>query len=62
MPSKKKSRLLFEVPAEAETGDFPNAISTEKEAVALLDNESIKNAYGARLALYESKTPYHFAD
>jgi serine/threonine protein kinase/Flp pilus assembly protein TadD len=44
--------------AFAEAGQFAKAISTQQEAIALLQNEQQKKDYASRLKLYESGIPY----
>jgi tetratricopeptide (TPR) repeat protein len=44
--------------AYAEAGDFGKAVSTQKEAMALLTDEKTKADFASRLKLYESNTPY----
>jgi TPR repeat protein len=44
--------------AYAESGEFAKAVSIEKEALALTQNESLKNDLETHLKLYESNTPY----
>jgi WD40 repeat protein/serine/threonine protein kinase len=44
--------------AYAETGQFDKAVSTEKEAIAALKNETELKLYNSRLELYEAKSPY----
>jgi hypothetical protein len=48
--------------AYAETGQFDKAVSTEKEAIALLQSETEKNDYKARLKLFEGHMPYRAKD
>ena len=48
--------------AYAEVGQFEKAISTQQEAIALLQTEEKKNDYRSRLKLYETKTPYREKD
>jgi TPR repeat protein len=48
--------------AYAEAGQFEKAVSTEQEAMALLQTEAQKNDYGTRLKLFESKVPYRAKD
>ncbi|HWH77887.1 MAG TPA: hypothetical protein VNT76_10970, partial [Candidatus Binatus sp.] len=43
--------------AYAETGDFEKAVTTQKEAIALLKEEVQRNSYRERLKLYQSKKP-----
>jgi tetratricopeptide (TPR) repeat protein len=47
--------------AYAEVGQFESAVSTQQEAIALLQTEAEKNDYGSRLKLYQAKVPYHRA-
>jgi serine/threonine protein kinase len=44
--------------AYAETGDFAKAISVQNEAIALLQDEEMKQDLASRLKLYQSNTPY----
>jgi len=44
--------------AHAEAGQFANAVSVQKEAIALAQYESLKKELAARLKLYEANTPY----
>jgi TPR repeat protein len=44
--------------AYAETGDFPKAISTQKEAIAQIPVGQLKSDFESRLKLYEARTPY----
>ena len=44
--------------AFAEAGQFPKAVTTEKEAIALLSDGQEKADFKSRLELYESNTPY----
>ena len=44
--------------AYAETGQFEKAVSTQREAIALLKTEEEKKDYTSRLKLYEAKEPY----
>ena len=44
--------------AYAEVGQFEKAVSTEQEAIALLETEAAKNDYRTRLKLFEAKVPY----
>ena len=48
--------------AYAETGPFEKAVSTQQEAIALLQTEEEKNDYRSRLKLYEAKEPYRAKD
>jgi TPR repeat protein len=48
--------------AFAEAGQFEKAVSTEKEAIALLRTEAEKNDYTTRLKLFEAKLPYRAKD
>ena len=41
----------------AEAGDFPKAISVQREAIALLQTEKARTDYSSRLRLYESNSP-----
>jgi eukaryotic-like serine/threonine-protein kinase len=45
--------------AYAETGQFSNAVSVQKEAIALLKDASVKKDFESRLELYQSNHPYH---
>jgi TPR repeat protein len=44
--------------AHAEAGDFEQAVTIQKEAIALLSDANSKQDYTSRLRLYEAKTPY----
>ena len=44
--------------AFAETGQFEKAVSTQREAIALLKTEKEKIEYTSRLKLYEANVPY----
>jgi len=44
--------------AYAEAGDFTNAISVQKEAISLSNNDALKEEMRLRLKLYESGSPY----
>ncbi len=48
--------------AYAEARQFGKAVSTEQEAVALLQTEAEKNDYRTRLKLFEAKEPYRAKD
>jgi len=48
--------------AYAETGQFEKAVSTEQEAIALLQTEAEKNDYRTRLKLFEVHLPYRAED
>ena len=48
--------------AYAEAGKFTNAVSVQKEAIALLQDAKAKKDYESRLKLYESNQPYHEAE
>jgi serine/threonine protein kinase/Flp pilus assembly protein TadD len=48
--------------AYAETGQFPKAISTQKEAIALPQNEQQRRELISHLKLFESNSPYHEPD
>ena len=58
---KKPNYLGTLAAAYAEVGQFEKAVSTQQEAIALLQTEAEKNDYGSRLKLYEAKVPYHQA-
>jgi hypothetical protein len=45
--------------AYAEDQQFDKAVSTQKEAIALLQSAVDKQEYQARLRLYDARTPYH---
>jgi tetratricopeptide (TPR) repeat protein len=47
--------------AYAEAGQFTNAVSTQREAVGLVQGRADKAGYAARLKLYESNSPYREA-
>ena len=44
--------------AYAETGDFARAVSVQREAIGLCQDEKMKSDLATRLKLYESNTPY----
>jgi tetratricopeptide (TPR) repeat protein len=44
--------------AYAEAGEFDKAISTQREAIGLLNDAREKSDYTSRLKLYQSNTPY----
>ena len=44
--------------AYAELGQFTNAVRCEREAIALLIDDQLKNRFASRLKLYESNSPY----
>jgi WD40 repeat protein/serine/threonine protein kinase len=44
--------------AHAETGNFVEAISVQKQALALEINQDLRTQYAARQALYQTNTPY----
>ena len=46
------------VAAYAETSDFAKAVRTQKEAIALLQDEASKKDYTTRLEVYTTNTPY----
>jgi hypothetical protein len=48
--------------AYAEVGQFEKAVSTQQEAIALLQTEEEKNDFRSRLKLYEAKAPYRSND
>jgi len=58
--SEKKNFYTLDVlaAAYAANGNFADAISTEKEAILLAGLEKFKSEFKARLALYESMTPF----
>ena len=59
---RKNSRMLSTLAAAyAEAEQFTNAVSAQKEAIALLHEASAKKDYETRLKLYESNQPYHEA-
>ena len=61
--NRKDSAALDNLAAAlAETGQFGKAVSTEKEAIALLRTQTEKNDYGIRLKLFEAKLPYRDKD
>ena len=60
---RKNAALLDTLAAAwAESGDFAKAISVQKEAIALLQDEKEKKDFASRLKLYESNKPYHEAE
>ena len=44
--------------AYAEAGEFAKAVTVQKEAMALLNDQKQKADFTSRLKLYESNTPY----
>jgi eukaryotic-like serine/threonine-protein kinase len=58
--SSRKNAGLLDILAAAcaEAGDFPGAISAEKEAIGLLQSEEAKREFASRLKLYEAHMPY----
>jgi tetratricopeptide (TPR) repeat protein len=57
---RKKSAFLDTLGAAyAETGQFTNAVSVEKEAIGLETDERVKEGLARRLQLYEANSPYH---
>jgi TPR repeat protein len=48
--------------AYAEAGQFEKAVSTEHEAIALLQTEAEQNDYRTRLELFEARLPYRAKD
>ena len=48
--------------AYAEASQFEKAITTEQEAIALLQTEAEKNDYRTHLKLFEAKTPCRVKD
>jgi tetratricopeptide (TPR) repeat protein len=48
--------------AYAETGQFAMAISTEREAIAIVRDSEQETDYTSRLSLYESNSPYRAPD
>jgi tetratricopeptide (TPR) repeat protein len=62
--TKRKSPLALGTlaAAYAEAGEFERAVSTEQEAMALLETETEKNDYRTRLKLFELHLPYRAKD
>jgi tetratricopeptide (TPR) repeat protein len=56
--TKNPAFLATLAAAHAETGDFPRAVSLQKEAMAMAQAESLKKDLTVRLKLYESNIPY----
>jgi serine/threonine protein kinase/TPR repeat protein len=58
--SKRNNPLILDTlaAAYAEAGEFTKAVRVQKEAMALVHKESVKNDLATRLKLYESNTPY----
>jgi TPR repeat protein len=48
--------------AYAEDGQFDKAVSIQKEALALVQDEKLRNEFAERLKLFEVKTPYRARD
>ena len=44
--------------AYAEAGQFTNAVTVQKEAIALVQDAKMKGDFASRLKLYESSSPY----
>jgi serine/threonine-protein kinase len=59
---KNPAQLDTLAAAYAEAGQFENAVSTEQEAIALLQTEAAKREYGTRLKLFEVHLPYRAKD
>ncbi len=59
--TNRKSSIFLDTlaAAYAEAGQFDKAVSTQKEAIALLQDEAQKKDFSTRLKLYESNSPYH---
>jgi tetratricopeptide (TPR) repeat protein len=55
---KDHSSLDTLAAAYAEGRQFAKAVSAQKEALALVQNESLRQGLASRLKLYESNTPY----
>jgi WD40 repeat protein/serine/threonine protein kinase len=56
---RKDPRILDTLAASyAEAGQFDKAVSTQNEAIALVNDETEITDYKSRLKLYEAKTPY----
>ncbi len=62
--TERKDAMILDTlsAAYAETGQFPKAISTQKEAIVLLEDELQKGDFASRLRLYESGFPYRQPD
>ena len=57
--NRKNPRMLDTLAAAyAETGQFAEAVSAQKEAIALEPNASSTKNFVSRLKLYESNEPY----
>jgi len=48
--------------AYGEASQFEKAVSTEQEAIALLQTEAERNDYGTRLKVFEAHLPYRAKD
>jgi eukaryotic-like serine/threonine-protein kinase len=61
--TKRKDHAFLDTlaAAYAEAGNFQEAVSTQREALALAQEAKTKNAYRSRLKLYESNQPYREA-
>ena len=59
--TNRKSSIFLDTlaAAYAEASQFDQAVSTQKEAIALLQDEEQKKDFSTRLKLYESNSPYH---
>jgi len=55
---KDPNKLGTLAAAYAEAGQFTNAVTSQKEAIALLQDEGTRREFNARLRLYESNSPY----
>jgi TPR repeat protein len=61
MTNRKDPQMLDTLAAAyAEAGQFPKAVTTQKEAIALWQDESAKADDALALKLYEAKTPYRW--
>jgi hypothetical protein len=45
--------------AYAEVGDFTNAVAVQREAIARLENQKLKNDFETRLKMFEDHVPFH---
>ena len=59
-PNRKVPEILDTLAAAyAETGEFDQAISVERQAIALLKEGPASRGFALRLELYKARKPYH---
>ena len=56
------TEFLSGAAAYAEASQFGKAMSTEKEAIALTQDDDLRNEYQSRLKLYQAKAPFRIPD